>query len=58
MPMSATTQAARRRGLCTAAHRVTGGDMVAAMDVVGVDGAQLVSPFTIHRYRPQVRAAG
>ena len=35
-----------------APHRVTGGDMVAAMDVVGVDGAQLVSPFTIHRYEP------
>ncbi|HST75911.1 MAG TPA: amidohydrolase family protein [Acetobacteraceae bacterium] len=29
---------------------VTGGDMVAAMDEVGVDGALLVSPFTMYRY--------
>src|SRR5947209_4024551 len=29
---------------------VTGDDMVAAMDAVGVDGALLVSPFTIYRY--------
>lgn len=29
---------------------VTGGDMVAAMDAVGVDGALLVSPFTMYRY--------
>src|SRR5436309_14362166 len=29
---------------------VTGGDMVAAMDTVGVDGALLVSPFTMYRY--------
>ena len=29
---------------------VTGDDMVAAMDRVGVDGALLVSPFTMYRY--------
>ena len=29
---------------------VTGADMVAAMDAVGVDGALLVSPFTMYRY--------
>ena len=29
---------------------VTGDDMVAAMDSVGVDGALLVSPFTMYRY--------
>src|SRR5258708_29174760 len=28
----------------------TGDDMVAAMDAVGVDGALLVSPFTMYRY--------
>ena len=30
--------------------QVTGDDMVAAMDAVGVDGALLVSPFTQYRY--------
>src|SRR5277367_6177498 len=29
---------------------VTGNDMVAAMDAVGVDGALLVSPFAMYRY--------
>ena len=29
---------------------VTGQEMVAAMDAVGVDGAILVSPFTMYRY--------
>ena len=29
---------------------VTGDEMVAAMDAVGVDGALLVSPFTLYRY--------
>src|SRR6202045_2744849 len=29
---------------------VTGDDMVAAMDAVGVDGALLVSPFSMYRY--------
>src|SRR6266481_598998 len=40
---------------------VTGDDMVAAMDAVGVDGALLVSPFTMYGYDAsyalQVRAA-
>src|SRR4051812_40482634 len=31
---------------------VTGDQMVAAMDAVGVDGALLVSPFTMYRYDP------
>tara|TARA_B000000460_G_scaffold240952_1_gene207020 strand:+ start:125 stop:439 length:315 start_codon:yes stop_codon:yes gene_type:complete len=31
---------------------VTGDDMVAAMDSVGVDGALLVSPFSMYRYDP------
>jgi predicted TIM-barrel fold metal-dependent hydrolase len=30
--------------------QVTGDDMVAAMDAVGVDGALLVSPFSLYRY--------
>lgn len=30
--------------------QVTGDDMIAAMDAVGVDGALLVSPFTMYRY--------
>jgi L-fuconolactonase len=30
--------------------QVTGNDMVAAMDAVGVDGALLVSPFSLYRY--------
>ena len=31
---------------------VTGDDMVVAMDAVGVDGALLVSPFSMYRYDP------
>jgi L-fuconolactonase len=31
---------------------VTGDEMVAAMDAVGVDGALLVSPYTMYRYDP------
>ena len=31
-------------------EEVTGDDMVAAMDAVGVDGALLVSPFSMYRY--------
>src|SRR5262245_37294184 len=30
--------------------QVTGDDMVAAMDAVGVDGALLVSPYSMYRY--------
>jgi len=34
----------------TGPPQVTGDDMVAAMDAVGVDGALLISPFTMYRY--------
>ena len=34
----------------TGPPEVTGDDMVAAMDAVGVDGALLVSPFAMYRY--------
>jgi predicted TIM-barrel fold metal-dependent hydrolase len=37
-------------GVLTGPAEVTGDDMVAAMDTVGVDGAVLVSPFTMYRY--------
>jgi len=36
--------------LLTGPAEVTGDQMVAAMDAVGVDGAILVSPFTMYRY--------
>jgi L-fuconolactonase len=45
----------------TGPPEVTGDNMVAAMDAVGVDGAVLVSPFSMYRYDPSyvvsVRAA-
>ena len=31
-------------------EEVTGDDMVVAMDAVGVDGALLISPFSMYRY--------
>src|SRR5215813_11697685 len=34
----------------TGPPHVTGDEMVAAMDAVGVDGALLISPFTMYRY--------
>src|SRR5436190_2104990 len=37
-------------GVLTGPAEVTGEDMVAAMDAVGVDGALLVSAFTMYRY--------
>jgi L-fuconolactonase len=37
-------------GVLRGPAEVTGDDMVAAMDAVGVDGALLVSPFTMYRY--------
>ena len=37
-------------GTLVGPDEVTGDDMVAAMDAVGVDGALLVSPFTMYRY--------
>jgi len=38
------------RGFLQGPAEVTGDDMVAAMDAVGVDGALLVSPFRLYRY--------
>ena len=37
-------------GFLTGPEEVTGDDMVAAMDAVGVDGAILISPFVIYGY--------
>ena len=37
-------------GTLTGPDHVTGDEMVAAMDAVGVDGALLVSPFSMYRY--------
>src|SRR5262249_19015559 len=37
-------------GVLTGQAEVTGDDLVAAMDAVGVDGAVLVSPFTMYGY--------
>ena len=37
-------------GFLTGPDEVTGDNMVAAMDAVGVDGALLVSPFSLYRY--------
>ena len=37
-------------GFLTGPDEVTGDDMVAAMDAVGVDGALLISPFSLYRY--------
>jgi predicted TIM-barrel fold metal-dependent hydrolase len=37
-------------GTLTGPAEVTGTQMVAAMDAVGVDGAILVSPFSMYRY--------
>src|ERR1044071_9729811 len=37
-------------GTLTGPAEVTGDQMVAAMDAVGVDGAVLVSPFSMYRY--------
>ena len=38
------------QGFLQGPDEVTGGDMVAAMDAVGVDGALLVSPFSMYHY--------
>lgn len=40
------------QGFLDGPDEVTGDDMVAAMDVVGVDGALLVSPYSMYRYDP------
>jgi predicted TIM-barrel fold metal-dependent hydrolase len=39
-------------GFLDGPDEVTGDDMVAAMDAVGVDGALLVSPYSMYRYDP------
>ncbi len=39
-------------GVLAGPDEVTGDDMVASMDAVGVDGAILVSPFMMYRYDP------
>ena len=38
------------QGVLRGPPSVTGNEMVAAMDMVGVDGAILVSPFSMYRY--------
>ena len=48
-------------GFLQGPEEVTGGDMVAAMDAVGVDGALLISPFSLYQPVPircQLRARG
>ena len=49
-PTNATTRAVPGPRVLHGPPEVTGDDMVAAMDAVGVDGAILVSPFTMYRY--------
>ena len=39
-------------GVLAGPSEVTGDEMIAAMDAVGVDGALLVSPWTMYRYDP------
>ena len=54
MPRCTPTNATIRDGpgpaCCVVRRDVTGDEMVAAMDAVGVDGALLVSPFSMYRY--------
>ena len=50
MPTNATTRAGPWIGTLYGPAEVTGDQMVAAMDAVGVDGAILVSPFSMYRY--------
>ena len=40
------------QGFLDGPDEVTGDDMVAAMDAVGVDGALLVSPYSMYRFDP------
>ena len=49
-PTSATIRAVRGPRFLHGPPEVTGDDMVKAMDAVGVDGALLVSPYTMYRY--------
>src|SRR3954451_21573664 len=39
-------------GVLVGPDEMTGDQMIAAMDAVGVDGAVLVSPFSMYRYDP------
>ncbi len=48
--MNATTRAVPGSAHLQGPAEVTGDQMVAAMDEVGVDGAVLVSPFSMYRY--------
>ena len=50
MPTSATIPAGRGTATLAGPPEVTGDQMVAAMDAAGVDGAILVSAFTMYRY--------
>jgi L-fuconolactonase len=50
MPTSATIPAGPWHAVLTGPPEVTGDQMVAAMEAVGVDGAILVSAFTMYRY--------
>jgi len=43
-------------GTLTGPAEVTGDQMVAAMAAVGVDGAILVSPFSMYRYDASIEA--
>ena len=49
-PTSATTPAGPGPAVLHGPAEVTGDEMVAAMDAVGVDGALLVSPLTMYRF--------
>ena len=49
-PTSATIPGRPWAGMLHGPAEVTGDQMVAAMDAVGVDGAVLVSPFSMYRY--------
>ena len=48
--MNGTARSGRGGGLSPGPAEVTGDDMVAAMEAVGVDGALLVSPWTLYRF--------
>ena len=50
MLMSGTVLSGRGSGSCRGLRRSLGIDMVAAMDAVGVDGALLVSPYSMYGY--------
>ena len=47
LPLGAVLRSAMK---APASPEMTGDQMVAAMDAVGVDGAVLVSPFSMYRY--------